>query len=163
MTQGIARALIVGAMGLLCFHLGDDIGRIVERAFRSTDELAWISGNFGVGPVRLSEVRRLHTDFLTGHHRTVALLERDAAEFAHALDRAGHLTPELALKLEKLEQRRSHSHAEVLDHCLRVRALLEGEAGERYLHEMERVLLGLQARHHRTHAGDTLPREVANE
>lgn len=163
MTQRIARTVLIGAMGFLCFHLGDDIGKIFERSFRDRDELAWIAGNFGVDATRLSEVRRLHEDFLAVHQRTIALLERDAAEFAHDLDRTGRLTPELSAKLEKLEHRRGRSHAEVLEHCLRVRNLLEGSAGERYLHEMERVLLGLQARHHVSHAGASLPREVANE
>lgn len=163
MTQRIARSVLIGAMGFLCFHLGDDIGRIFERTFRDRDELAWIAGNFGVDPARLSEVRRLHEEFLAVHQRTIALMERESAEFAHELDRTGRLTPELAAKLEKLEHHRGRSHAEVLEHCLRIRSLLDGNAGERYLHEMERVLLGLQPRHHLSQAGDPSPREVAND
>lgn len=163
MTQRIGRAVVIGAMGFLCYHLGDDIGKLVERAFRNPDELAWISENFDVAPGRMSEVRRLHREFVARHRHIVAVIEHDSAELAHDLDRDGRLTAELTAKLELLEQRRGHSHAEVLEHCLRVGTLLEGKAGERYLHEMERVLLGLQTRHHATRSGGTAPREVAND
>lgn len=163
MTQRLARTFVISAMGFLCFHLGDDIGRLFERGFRNRDELAWIAGSFHVGEARMAEVRRLHNEFLAGHRQTIVWIERDSTEFAQELDRVGRLTPELAAKLEKLEQRRSRSHAEVLEHCLRIRTVLEGEAGERYLHEMERVLLGLQARHHLATTGSTPPREIAND
>lgn len=148
MTTRTIRLGLLAGLGVLAFHLGDDLGHMLERTLRDRDELAWFADGFGVHDARLGELRSLHERFIADHQQANEVLEATSAEFTRELDRAGMLTPQLRNRLAELERQRGRQHLEVLEHCLKVRAVLGGETGERYLREMERVLLGLQSRHH---------------
>ncbi len=151
-ARGMRMALWLGA-GLLAWHVGDDLGRLGVRMASTDDDLEWVIREFRPEPARLAEIRRLHGEYLTLHRSLVGELERDSRSLASLLDESPRLTPEVRERMRSLEESRAKSHQETMAYCLRVGRLLGPVAGARYLQEMERVILGVQPRHHGADTG----------
>jgi len=151
-TRGIRMALWMGA-GLLAWHVGDDLGRLGVRMTSTNDDLEWVIREFRPEPARLAEIRRLHDEYLLKHTPLVGELDRDSRQLAALLDESPRLTPEVRERMRSLDERRARSHEETMAYCLKVGRLLGPVAGTRYLQEMERVILGVQLRHHGADTG----------
>jgi hypothetical protein len=149
---GLRLALWMGA-GLLAWHLGDDLGRLGARMASSDDELEWVIREFQPEPGRLAEIRRVHGEYLLQHQTLLGALERESRQLAVVLDDSPGLTSEVRERMLMLEERRARSHEETMAYCLKVGGLLGPVAGARYLREMERVILGVQPRHHGADTG----------
>ena len=110
----------------------------------STDELAWLTDDFGLQGEGLEKARDLHR-----HHREatrelvsqIRSAEREVHALAHDPSRDGG--PALADAIRPLDGLRAEMQVPVLRHVRTIRPLLDPALQDRYVREVERHILGL--------------------
>lgn len=146
-TRFVSTAALLGAAFAL-FHVGDDVGRWAARLRSSSDEMAWLRREFGADAGQMELLYGMQDSYRRRSEALVQAVESASRRVATALDEAGELTPSIRLDLAELEAARARSHEAALQHCIEVARILGPQQGPRYLREMERVLIGLDVRHH---------------
>lgn len=141
-----AGALLLGAF--MFFHAGNDLARSVARLWAPPDETAWLRWEFGARGEQLRQLVEMQAGYRRRSAAVVQEVEEASRRLAAGLDRSGALTAALKGELATLESARARAHEMALEHCLEVARVLGPSQGPRYLHEMERVLIGLAPRHH---------------
>lgn len=139
-------ALLAGVF--LSFHVGDDVGRWVARLQPAPDDVEWLRLEFGAGRDQLGRLVSMQQEYRNRSATRVQEVEEASLRVASGLDRSGAFTSALRKDLAMLEAARARAHELALEHCMEVARVLGPAQGDRYLREMERVLIGLAPRHH---------------
>ena len=150
-------ALMAGAF--MAFHVGDDVGRWAMRLAPAPGDVTWLRMEFGAGKEQLERLAGMQQIYRGRSAAQVEEVEEASRRVATGLDRSGTFTSALREDLAALEATRAKAHELALEHCMEVARVLGPVHGPRYLHEMERVLIGLAPRHHSSvaHASRKLP------
>ncbi len=132
----LAGAVVIGTSYLLARRI------CVRQLAASTDNLAWLRGEFHLGEAEMQRIRQLHDGYLPRCHENCARIAAKKKELLAELDQAEGMTPAARQKLGEVAALRAECQANMLAHFYEVSQAMPPEQGRRYLAEMQRLTLG---------------------
>ena len=127
----------------------------VRQLAASTDDLAWLRGEFHLSDAEMQRIRQLHEGHMPRCRENCARIAAKKKESQAALDNAQTMTPEAQQKLSEVSALRAQCQASMLGHFYEVSRAMPPELSRRYLAEKRRLTLGFHEQIENTMSPDT--------
>lgn len=135
--------LLALAVGAVVFAVAYQLShRLCAGKMTANDDLAWLRQEFQLSAADLAQVRKLHDGYLPRCAEMCRQITAKKREVESSLEGTTNLTDEARQKLSELGALRAQCQAQMLEHFVEVSRVMPPEQGQRYLAEMQRVVLG---------------------
>jgi Spy/CpxP family protein refolding chaperone len=119
------------------------------------DELAWLRTEFHLTDAEMQRIRALHEGYRPRCQAMCDQIMAKRSELETALSGARDLSAEAREKLNEVSALRAQCQAQMLEHFYEVSRAMPPAEGERYLVEMQRLILGQHEQIERTMSGSS--------